>query len=350
MASQSRTPRVIRLCLLGCGAVGQAFLEMLEPRRGGIASRFGADVLVTGVFTPTRGALVDPAGLSLPEVLDAVRKPDGFAGHAAYRPGLDALEALEASGADVLIELSPLSVYDGQPAISYIEWALTHGIHVITANKGPEAHAYRRLRAMADGAGLEYLHETAVMDGTPVFNLVEQTLPGCQVVAIRGVLNSTTNFVLAELERGGTQEDAIRAAQAAGFAEADPSLDLDGWDGAAKITALANVLMGADLRPQDVVRMPLRVSADDLADARVRGVTIKYLCTATRDPNGTITLRVAPEEVPLSDPFARVSGTSSIVTLVTDLAGPVTVTQTDPGIEQTAYGVYSDLLTLLGRI
>lgn len=344
------TARPVRLCLLGFGAVGRTFAELLAPRLAELEAVYGARVLLTGVFTPSRGALVDPAGLALPEVLEAAGEVDGFGGHPAYRPGLDALGTLEASAADVLIELSPLSVYDGQPAISYIEWALTHGIHVITANKGPEAHAYRRLRALADAGGLEYLHETAVMDGTPVFNLVERTLPGCEVVAIRGVLNSTTNFVLAELERGGTQEDAIRAAQAAGFAEADPSLDLDGWDGAAKITALANVLMGADLRPQDVDRVPLRVSAPDLAAARGRGATVKYVCTATRGEDGTLRLRVAPEEVPLSDPFALVSGTSSIITLVTDLAGPVTITQTDPGIEQTAYGVYSDLLSLLGRV
>lgn len=345
--------RDVRLCLLGFGAVGQALMPLLAAKAEWHAHRYDARVRVSGIYTPSRGALVSAPGLDAGDLVGVT----AFAGHPAYRSDLDALGTLDTSGADVLVELSPLSIADGQPAITHIDAALRAGRHVITANKGPEAHDYRRLRALADERGLAYLHETAVMDGTPVFNLVTSTLPGCTVLGLRGVLNSTTNYVLGVLERGGSVDEAIAEAQAAGFAEADPSLDLDGWDGAAKITALANVLMGCDLRPQDVERVPLAtVDADALAAARERGMTVKYLCTARRPagegaggevPGRDVTLRVAPELVPLSDPLALVTGTSSILTITTDLAGPITVTQHDPTIEQTAYGVFSDLCTLL---
>ena len=154
----------------------------------------------------------------------------------------------------VLVETTTLTIADGQPAIGHIDAAIDAGCHVVTANKGPVAFAYRRLRAWPAGAGVSFLFEGVVMDGVPVFNLVRETMPGVTVRGFRGVVNSTTNHILTALESGEAFAPALARMQAEGIAEADASLDVDGWDAAAKAAALANVLMDGELTPHLVHR------------------------------------------------------------------------------------------------
>ena len=188
------------------------------------------------------------------------------------------------------------------------------------------------------------------MDGVPVFNLARHGLRGAMVTRVEGILNSTTNAILCALERGGTFADALARAQREGYAEADPSDDLEGWDGAVKLSALASVLMGASLPPEAIAREgiagldPSRVTA-----ARARGARLKLVCEAWRE-GGAVRGRVALREIAAGDPFALVEDTSSILRLVTDLAGTVVITEEGPDILVTAYGVISDLLTVSSAI
>jgi homoserine dehydrogenase len=257
---------------------------------------------------------------------------------------------MAASGADVLVEMSTLSIRDGLPATDYIRYALRRGMHVITANKGPEAWYYKELKALAEEAGKQFLYETIVLDGTPTFNLMTETLHGNTISGITGILNGTSNYVLKLLEEGKSYDEAIKAAQDIGLAEADPSMDIDGWDGAAKICAMANILMDASITPDDVEVESVRsVTAEKLADAKRRGMCIKYICRAEQTEDG-VKVSVKPEELPREHAYNSVNGTSAVFTLYTDLAGELTIIQTDPGLLQTAYGIYSDLITLLKRI
>jgi homoserine dehydrogenase len=184
------------------------------------------------------------------------------------------------------------------------------------------------------------------MDGVPVFNLARHGLRGATVTRVEGILNSTTNAILCALERGGTFADALARAQQEGYAEADPSDDLEGWDGSVKLSALANVLMGVALPPEAIARDgivgldPARVTS-----ARARGARLKLVCEAWREGQG-VRGRVALREIPLADPFALVDDTSSILRLMTDLAGTVEITEQRPDIGVTAYGVISDLLAV----
>lgn len=339
-----------RLCLSGFGAVGQRFAQLLLEKESDLAERCDLRVRITGISTPSRGTLINQNGLDLRRILEAQKKERRFDASAGEYSPCGVMEMLDKVRADVFCEMSTLSIEDGEPAASYIEKAFAKGMHVITTNKGPEACQYGKLKALADKAGCCYLYETIVMDGAPVFNLAQECLKGNRILRIRGVLNGTTNFLLAQYEKGICYEDAIREAQRMHWAEADPSLDVDGWDGAAKICALANILMDAGKTPYDVERVSLRsIGPDEVKQAAACGKRYKYICEASQEASKTVRLSVTPQLLPSDDLLCTINGNSAAVTFYTDLAGEITSVLTDGTILQTAYGVYSDLLRLAAR-
>ncbi len=337
--------------MAGFGNVGARFARLLLEQERQMRDEYGCRALVTGVCTRTRGTVINRDGVDLGALLIMKEELGRFdSEYPGFVPCCGAPEMIEKCGAEIFIELSTLSIKDGEPASSYIRAALERGMHVITANKGPEAWRYAELKALADERGKRYLFETSVLDGAPLFNMARACLRGNKITAIRGILNTTTNFILGEIERGGTNEDAVAEAQRRQFAEADPSMDVDGWAGAAKICARANVLMDARVTPDDAAVTGIRgVTREELLAARERGFCIKHICSAERAENGGIRLAAAPELVPLGSPEAAVNGTSSIVTLRADMAGEISLIEKEPEIKQTAYGVYSDLLTILSE-
>ncbi|HEV7515063.1 MAG TPA: homoserine dehydrogenase, partial [Thermoanaerobaculia bacterium] len=301
-----------------------------------------------------RGALVHPGGIDLASALAEVRNHGGFTEHPDFSR-ITSPEAARTLGYDVLVEMTPLDLPGrGRDAIAHVRAALERGRHAISANKGPLAWGYRDLRDLARAKGCAFLHEAAVMDGAPVFNLARHCLRGNVIQRLEGILNSTTNFVLDAMEAGGSLEDAVARAQEIGVAEADPMNDLEGWDAAVKIAALANVLLDANLTPEEVERESLlAIGPDRLRAARQRGCRIKMVCEVfrpenpTADPSvGPIAGRVRAREVPLDDPFAFVAGTGSILRLTTDLLGKLVLTEEGPDLTTTAYGVLCDLLSL----
>lgn len=358
-----------RLILAGFGNVGRDLARLLVSDH-----EWARLFQVVAVSTGRHGTVIDPDGLDLEALLarTAAGRPLGGAAQVGERAAAvprvsgarttsSTLDLIKEVPADILVELTPLSITDGRPASDHIEAALRTGKHAVTANKGPVAWDYARLQALAEEAGRRFLFESAVMDGVPIFNLARAALRGCRVLGFRGILNSTTNFLLEKLETGGTFEQAVAEAQHQGFAEADPTLDVDGWDAAAKVAALANVLMNARINPLKVDRTGVhRISAEDVAQATRRGGRLKLICSAESGHDGEegrapaggghagLSATVRPEFVPFSDPFALIGGTSSILTLKTDLLGDITVVENDPKVVQTAYGVLNDLLEIAG--
>ncbi len=247
---------------------------------------------------------------------------------------------------EVAIEITTLNPESGEPAIAHIRSAFARNIHVITANKGPIAHAYSSLNAEARRRQVEFRFESTVMDGTPIFSNVRNNLPGVKILGFRGVLNSTSKVVLGALQRGLTLEEGIREAQRMGVAEADPWYDIDGWDSAAKAAALANVLMQAQTNPQEVERRGLRdIDPQEPARLARAGKTIQLVSSAEYT-NGSVRLQVSPEILPNTDLLASVAGTSNLLLLYTDLMGTIGTLSIDPGVEQTAYGLFSDLVDI----
>ena len=314
---------------------------MLTVERKSFSGLKDLDLKTVGIFTRQRGALVDADGIDLGRALERLRENGAFP--AAPMPVMQALQALDY---DVLVELSTLGIEKrGEPAVSHVRAALARQRHVVTANKGPAAFAYRELSSLARENGVRFLFESTVMDGAPVFSL-RQALGGCRVTGISGILNTTTNFVISRLEKGESMGSAIKTAQELGFAEADPSLDLEGWDAAAKIAILANVFLGADIDPLQVERQGIRSLTPEIASRVVfEGRRLKLVCRAWRE-GGKVRAEVKPREVPMENHFAAVNGKGAALRLETDMMGPLWIIQEDPGLNDTAAGVLQDLLTV----
>ncbi len=339
----------VRLLLIGFGNVGQALARILleKEKYPGLS---GLDASVVGTVTATRGSLSASSGLDLGPALAAMKEHGRFLPTTPGYSELGSMRAIQTLEYDVLVELSTLSVSNrGEPAVSHLRAALSRGKHVITCNKGPIAWAYRELSALASSRGVSLLHEGTVMDGVPVFNLARHGLRGNTITRLEGVLNSTTNIVLCAMERGVSLPDAVRLAQEEGVAEADPANDLRGWDGAVKLAALGNVLMAADLTPEQVFREEVTEAASIRArQALAGGMRLKALCRAERD-GATVRASVSLREVPPEHPFYRLRGPGSALRISTDILGTFTIGEESPDLHTTAYAVISDLFSLQNR-
>jgi homoserine dehydrogenase len=234
-------------------------------------------------------------------------------------------------------------VQTGQPAIDHIRAALEHDAHAITANKGPIVHAYRELRDLAAARGKRFLFESTVMDGVPVFSLFDQ-LPVIHLQGFHGILNSTTNVILGEMEQGLTLDEALKKAQALGVAETDAGHDIDSWDAAVKTAALITVLMDIPIRLEEIEREGIRdVTSQAARNAKRDGWPFKLVCRAQRVGEG-VKASVAPEKVLATSPMGKISGTSSYIYFETDIFPGLAITEENPGLYATAYGMLADFV------
>jgi homoserine dehydrogenase len=357
MLRMTRLPRVrrgpgrargrdLRLALLGFGNVGRRFAERLQGPYAVALAAEGARVRVTGIATARHGVAIDPRGIDLRRALDLVT---GGAPLGPLHRGADvsSVRAFVARvPADVLVEVTTLDPRSGQPATAHVRQALGRGMHVVTANKGPVAFALRSLAALARRKERFFLHEGAVMDGTPVFNLKERCLRGARVLSFRGTLNSTTNLVLSRMEEGLEASAAVKEAQALGIAEADPASDLQGWDAAVKGCAIANGLMDASVRPSQVRRRGIAgVTGLAVRRALQAGARTRLVVRGERQGR-RVRVSVGPERIPLGDPLAG-SGPDAVLVLDTDLMGEIGVLERGATVDQTAYALLSDLVQVV---
>ncbi|HEY1349977.1 MAG TPA: hypothetical protein VGF67_10165 [Ktedonobacteraceae bacterium] len=336
----------LRLLLLGYGNVARALLPLLAARSAWMEQELACRPLICGIGTRRAGFFVHASGLSAAQLHG---EADPFvllsATGSACANASAFLTAGRAAGATTLIELTTLHPASGEPALGHIHQALTAGMDVVTANKGPLAHAGADLRRLARQQGLSLRYESTVMDGLPLINLAEYTLPAVGITGFRGLLNRTSSIVLAAMEQGESLEDALVRAQQIGVAEANPWHDLDGWDATMKTTILANTLLGAGLTPAQVQRTGIRdLSQAELRAAAQSGTPIRIVASARR-LDDVLTAIVSPQRLSPTDPLfaGRQSG---VISLETEAMGTMTLIQHATGVLQTAYGVLSDLLTI----
>lgn len=259
--------------------------------------------------------------------------------------GLDALSVIRGSSADVVVELTPTDLRRGEPGASHIRAALTAKKHVVTTNKGPVALFGKELLSLAKANGVQFRFEGTVMAGTPLFSLVEFALAS-PVRRVRGILNGTTNFILTRMEAGETYGEALAEAQRLGYAEADPTADVEGLDALAKIVILANMLLGGDLRPGDVPCQGItKLRPDEVQEALREGFRWKLVAEAHRTDGG-VEAKVGLERLPLSDPLVHVSDVLNALTLELDPLGAITVVGPGAGPEVTGHAILSDLLAI----
>jgi homoserine dehydrogenase len=256
------------------------------------------------------------------------------------------LTLIKESNATVICELTFTNLESGEPAISHCKAAFQNGKHVVTSNKGPAALAYREMKSLAAERGKDFLIEGTVMSGTPVLNLADGPLAGCEVTRARGILNGTTNYILTQMENGMSYDEALKKAQELGYAEADPTGDVEGHDARGKVTILANVVMDASIGISDVQCEGItRISADDIATARQKDSRWKLIGSVEKK-NGSIIASVSPEMVPLTHPLAGIMGATNAITFSTDLMGDITVVGAGAGKIETGYSILTDLLKI----
>ncbi|GAA6735139.1 homoserine dehydrogenase [Thermus oshimai] len=338
-----------KLAIIGFGTVGQGLVELLLEK-GQELQRLGLEFRVVAVSDLARGGLYCPRGLDLQTLLDVTRRTGSFAAYPdgpGLERGWDSLKAIRDTNADIVIEATFTNVLTGQPAIDHCRAAFESGKHVVTSNKGPVALAYGELSALARARGVRWAFEGTVMSGTPALRLPLLTLVGSGIQEIRGILNGTTNYILTRMEEGLEYAEALQEAQAKGYAEADPTSDIEGHDAVYKLVILANVLMGLELKPDQVSRQGISgLTQQDLEAARREGQRWKLLARVRRAREG-LEARVEPVRLPLSDPLAGVRGVTNALTYQTDTLGPVTLVGPGAGRRETGYALLVDLIHLV---
>ena len=339
--------RTCNLCLLGFGNVNRTLVQLLLDREQELRDRHGISFRITGIASRRLGWIANPNGLNVE------RAPSPADGRESDPTPSNVHDWLQAAQADILFEATSLNVENGQPAIDHIRAALTHGAHAITANKGPIVHAYRELRDLAAARGKRFLFESTVMDGVPIFSFFDQ-LPTIRLRGFHGILNSTTNVILTEMENGLSFDESLKKAQSLGIAETDATHDIDGWDAAVKTAALITVLMDVPIKLEEIKREGIRtLSAEAVCAARKEGKPYKLICRAKKTGDKTqqgIEATVRPEQIPLSDPMSQITGTSSYVYFETDIFPGLAITEENPGLYATAYGMLADFVRATGAV
>jgi homoserine dehydrogenase len=309
---------------------------MLVSKESELRRKYDVRWRLTGVASRRIGWIAAPDGLNPLAALDG-RFPNEQAGVRNVR------EWLEHGKVDVMFEVTSLNAPTGQPAVDHLMAALESGAHAVTANKGPVVHGYRELTAMAKEKKRHFLFESTVMDGVPIFSLFTKGLPAIELRGFFGVLNSTSNVVLTEVERGKSFDEGVKRAQAMGIAETDPTQDLDGWDSAVKVAAITTVLMGVPIHIDQVQRTGIRqLTEEKIRSVRGAGMRYKLVCRAERRGDG-VDCRVAPELLLTSDPMAGLEGTSSAIRFDLDVFG-LSLVEYNPGVDATAYGLLADFI------
>jgi len=335
-----------RLALIGFGNVGQGFAQILRDFGAQYEKQFGARFVITAVSDLVKGSLYNPDGLDPAALLAAVNTNGRLESVPALHKGWDALKTITESNADVVAELSFTDLKTGEPAISHLKAAIRSGKHVITTNKGPVALAYRDLKTLADKHGVTIGVEGSVMSGTPSLRVGMELLSAAGVTCIQGIINGTTNYILSQMDAGAAYADALAEAQSKGYAEADPTGDVEGFDAAGKVVILANLLMGADIRMADVDRTGIsRLTAADGKSARANGERWKLIGKVEKTDAG-VKASVKPQRLLETHPLAQVGGATNAITFTTKLLGDITLIGPGAGRLETGYALVGDLLAL----
>ena len=340
----------LRLSLVGFGVVGQGFAELLASKHAFLKLHYEVDMKLVGVANARNGFIYCEDGLHVPTLLELTAMQRPLTEYQGVVHWDSALEGLQATSADVLVEVTPTNLRDAEPGMSHIRMALSKGMHVVTANKGPAALAANELYALAREHGVQLRMESTVMAGTPVISTIREGMAGARVLAMRGILNGTTNYILSAMASGRDYAEALADAQAQGYAETDPTADVEGYDALAKTLILAALVFGHALKPEQVIRQGIttitreQIQAAQGQDKRIKLIASLRLLSRSDGQGDTLEARVEPTALDLSDPLARVNGVMNALTIQADTLSEVTIIGPGAGRTQTGQGLLADLL------
>ena len=331
--------------MIGYGVVGQGLTSILQKRQAETVKDYGFNPKIVAVVDKG-GAAISPRGLSL-EKLEAFKKSGSIASDSEFgHPKMTAIEVVESVEAEVVVEVTSTNVKNAEPALSYITKAFKTGKHVVTTNKGPLALVMPALTELAEYNHVYLRFSGTVGGGTPMLEFAKRCLAGDKILAIKGILNGTTNYILTEMaEKHISFQQALDSAQKLGYAETDPTMDVDGIDTACKVVIMANWIMNKKLTLKDINIKGIRdVSLEALDEAAKKGNTIKLIGSIDGDKP-----TVAPTEISKRNPLC-VSGVLNAVTFVSQFAGEETLIGRGAGGMETASAVLRDLLDIRHKL
>ena len=336
------------IVFIGFGVVGSELARILNDKREHLR-KCGFEYNVLGICDLVEGSIYDENGLDIEKVLELSKKKGKIMDYPAKEKGLKSVEMIKKPEVDIVVEATPTNVKTGEPGLTHYRTALENKKHIVSTNKGPVALKYRELKEIADKNGVYMGFEGTVLSGTPVINLATRDLAGCEIRSIQGILNGTTNYILTKMEEGRPYEDVLKEAQKLGYAETDPTADVEGFDALAKIVILANSIMDVDLDLNLVPREGItKITLEDIQKAKKNGKRIKLIGKAWIE-NGEIKAKVSPEELPLTHPLANVMGVLNAITFETDVAGDVTTIGPGAGGSTAGYAMLTDMLEINRR-
>ena len=337
----------MKLLLLGFGTVGQGLAELLIGKEAVLKDNHNLECRVIGIADMLKGSIYNTDGINLKAALVKAKAGEKLTDLGDAFDG-EALDMVKSADADMMIEMTYTDIKTGEPATSHIRAALEKGMHVTTSNKGPVALFINELTALAKNKGVKFFYEGTVISGTPLLNLVRETLAGSHITEMKGILNGTTNYILTRMEEGMNYEDALNKAQELGYAEAVPDADVLGWDALAKVTILANAVFGSDKKPDDFPCKGItEITVGAISDAKARGKRFKLVGKVWREGD-QVKGSVGPEEVDLTHPLAGIMGATNAVTISTDTLGDVTIVGPGAGRTETGYSMMVDIIAAGG--
>jgi homoserine dehydrogenase len=340
----------LRIWLVGLGTVGRWIVHALDAQAERLASRYGVGFTVVGVANAHDGFVYDETGLDLPSVLGSAAGGRSIAELPGVRVWPKAIDALRATEADLLVEVTASPATDGEPGVTHMREALRRRIPVVTSNKWPVALHGLGLAELAHGNGVTFRAESTVMSGTPLLSTLADGLAGAVPLGLRGLLNATANAILTRMAEGTSYQDALAEAQAAGLAERDPAADVEGDDAVAKVMILSALVFGRQLRRDQVTRRGITgITRAEIDHAAAIGARIKHVATlefSEPDGAGEVTARVQPEAVRGDDRLATVDGTANAVVCRADPVGEITIIGPGAGPQLAGQGVFSDLVAV----
>ena len=337
-----------KLALLGFGTVGQGLCEILLTKKDYLKKQYNFEWSVVAVSDKLKGSVFSQSGLDVNILLKLVKEGKSLEEYngAEVKKGWDAMQTISESNADIICEMTYTDIKSGQPATDHCRTALKKGKHVVTCNKGPAALFYRELTNLAKENGVHFMIEGTVMSGTPVLNVARNELAGNEITAIKGILNGTTNYILTHMESGQAYENVLKEAQKLGYAEADPTADVEGFDALAKVTILANVVMAENLTPDQIPCKGIsQITLNDIEQAKSEEKRWKLIGEIKKE-NGKVKASVSPVMIDLSHPLAGVNGAVNAITFTTDLMGEITIVGAGAGKIETGYSILTDILEI----
>ncbi|WP_026581414.1 homoserine dehydrogenase [Bacillus sp. J33] len=339
-----------KLAFIGFGVVGQGLAEILRDKKEFLKEKEEFEAEIVAISDLMKGSIYHPNGIDIDTALHVLKETGNLENY-PHTPGLvtgwDSLKTIRETNADTVIEVSYTDVKTGQPAIDHCKAAFESGKNVVMTNKGPVALAYKELSQLAKKHEVYWGFEGTVMSGTPALRMPVSALAGNDITEIRGILNGTTNYILTKMEAEGVSyEDALKEAQELGYAEADPTSDVEGYDARYKIVILANYVMNVPLKVEEVSCEGITsITLKDIEVAKAEGKRWKLLAKVRKE-EGRVAASIAPEKVSVSDPLASISGATNAITYECDLLGTVTLSGAGAGKVETGFSLLIDLINI----